>query len=66
MTNRVRPYILFLHAKDDLAWDNALVRVFEVQIGVQREAGGVFKDMSRNGSLLDHVGHSPFGQQRKA
>ena len=49
--------VLFLHAKNYLCRHNAFVRVFKVQIGIQREGSGIFKKMSSDLFVIDHIFH---------
>ena len=39
--------ILLLEAKDYLSWYDTLVWVFEVQVGIEGERGGIFKQVCR-------------------
>lgn len=49
--------VFLLHAKYDLGWHDALVRVFEVEIRVECERGRVFKQMGCHFLLVDSVFH---------
>lgn len=49
--------ILLLHAKQDLGWDDAFVRVLELYVRVQGKARGILKQMGGDGFVVDHIFH---------
>jgi hypothetical protein len=46
-----------LEAENDLARDNALVRVLEVHVGIESKRRRVLEDVGNDRFVLDHVGH---------
>lgn len=49
--------VLLLHTENDLGWYNALVGIFKVQVGIQRECGSVLEQMSSDFLVIDHILH---------
>ena len=51
------PLILFFETKYHLSRDNALVRKFEMEVGIQREGCRVFKEVSSHILAIDRIFH---------
>ena len=49
--------VFLLHAKDYLCGYDALIRIFEVEVGVKCERSGVFEKMGRYLFFVDFVFH---------
>lgn len=49
--------IFLLHAEDDLGWDDAFIRILEVQIWVQAKRSGVFEQMGGDFFVVNKVLH---------
>ena len=49
--------ILLLHTKDDLRGHDALVRIFEVQVGVESEGCRILEQMCSYWLVVDGVSH---------
>lgn len=49
--------VLLLHTEQDLGRNDAFVRVFELDVGIQSETRGIFEEMRRYGFVIYHVLH---------
>lgn len=49
--------IFLLHAEYDLGWDDAFIRILEVQIWVQAKRRGVFEQMGGDFFVINEVLH---------
>ena len=53
--------ILLLHTEDDLRGHDALVRVFEVQVRIEREGRCILEQMRSDWFMVDNISHVTAG-----
>jgi hypothetical protein len=53
--------ILLLHTEDDLRGHDALVRIFEVQVGVEREGCCILEQVCSDWFMVDNISHVTAG-----